>query len=81
VSNLMPYYGTKIFEQCVRDNLLVNTLHLDELWLGNKFYLASKDFFVKPYNLEVEDLYDFREKCNEYILKNKRQHEKRRIRN
>ncbi len=70
ISNLMPFYGTEVFEQCLKDKLFIDNVDINNLWLKNSFYLSNKDFFIKPYNLEIEELYRFREKVER--LKNKK---------
>lgn len=61
VSNLMPFSGTKVFEQALRDNLFVDELDLDNLWRNHEFYFTgNKRFFIKPYALELSELQEFR---------------------
>ena len=62
ISNLMPFYGTEVFKQCLRDNLFTEEVDINKLWCNSNFYLSSKKFYVKPYNLEIQDLIDFRKK-------------------
>ena len=66
-----PLPGTKLFEQCVRDNLLVGGFNADTLWTGeaelnnmkkDEWYMkhllnhSSRQFWIKPYNLSIERL-------------------------
>ena len=63
LQNIVPFPGTEVFEQALRDNLLVDT-NVDRLYLTSDRYLTNYDtFFIKPYKLELKDLREFREKC------------------
>ena len=62
ISNLMPFYGTEVFEQCLRDSLFTEEVDVNKLWCNSNFYLSSKKFYVKPYKLEIQDLINFRKK-------------------
>jgi len=63
LQNVVPYPGTKVFDQALRDNLLVDT-NVDKWYLTSDRYLTNYDaFFIKPYKLELKDLREFREKC------------------
>lgn len=68
VSNVMPYPGTKLFEQALRDNLFVDDLDLNNLWQDDRFYFTdNKRFFIKPYKLEIEELQEFRGRFDSLI--------------
>jgi len=76
LQNIIPFAGTKVFEQSVRDNLLVD-LSPKMLYKSDELYLTNYDrFFIKPYNLDIEDLRAFRKKCDELI---ERQQQKRMV--
>lgn len=61
VSNLMPFPGTRLFDQAVRDNLFLETVDLKNIWKFDKFYYTNnKRFFIKPYKMTVEELNDYR---------------------
>ncbi|UCG54863.1 MAG: radical SAM protein [Dehalococcoidia bacterium] len=80
VFNLLPFPGTKVFEQALKDNLLID---IDNLWKKDVFYgSGNKQFFVKPYELEVEDLQEFRDKFDNLIatLMARKREEKKRVR-
>jgi radical SAM superfamily enzyme YgiQ (UPF0313 family) len=66
-----PLPGTRLFEQCVRDNLLVGGFDADTLWTGEaeqsnvlkeESYLqrllnhARQQFWIKPYQLSLDRL-------------------------
>ncbi|MBN2316092.1 MAG: B12-binding domain-containing radical SAM protein [Sedimentisphaerales bacterium] len=68
VSNLIPFPGTKLFEQALRDDLFVDNLDVDNLWKNPSFYFTeNKRFFIKPYNLDLTDLHEYRSKFDELI--------------
>lgn len=61
--NLIPFPGTEVFNQAVRDNLLVDT-DVNNFYKGNDCYLTNYDrYYLKPYKLDIKDLQDFRCKC------------------
>lgn len=63
ISNVVPFPGTELFKQAIRDNLLLD-VDLDNLYkAGNRFITNYDQFFIKPYNLTIEDLKKFRVKC------------------
>ena len=67
VFNLLPFPGTKVFEQAVRDNLLIN-VDADDLWKADMFYgSGNKRFFVKPYEMELDELCEFRDKFDALV--------------
>lgn len=63
-----PVPGTRLFEQCVADNLLIGGFDADRLWTGEaeskkespaiKILLNGSDrqFWIKPYHLSLERL-------------------------
>lgn len=65
VANAVPFPGTKLFEQCVRDNLLID-FDLPNIWRDTSLYChpTNERFFIRPYNLELETLQYFREEFN-----------------
>ncbi len=65
--NVIPFPGTQVFEQALRDNLLVN-LNPETLFKSDQLYITNYDrIFIKPYNLELEDLRKFRKRCDKLI--------------
>lgn len=63
LTNIVPFPGTKVFEQAVKDNLLVD-IDLKNLYKSDVLYQTNYDrFFIKPYQLRIKDLQDFRTKC------------------
>jgi magnesium-protoporphyrin IX monomethyl ester (oxidative) cyclase len=70
VINLMPYPGTRVFEQCVRDNLLIDKIKLGDLWKTTGFQMHNNErFYIKPYKMEISELMDFREKFDRLLEK------------
>lgn len=70
--NVVPFPGTKVFEQAKRDNLLVE-INLNDLYKSGDLYITNFDrIFIKPYNLELDDLREFRARCNSLIEEQKR---------
>lgn len=68
LTNIVPFPGTKVYNQAVRDGLLVN---LDEarLYLSDQLYQTNYNHFsIKPYKLDIEDLLLFRKKCERMII-------------
>jgi len=64
---LVPFPGTKIFEDCVKENLL--NIPMQEMLNLETFsnFNESDEPFIKPYDLEKKDLMDFREKAYSLI--------------
>jgi radical SAM superfamily enzyme YgiQ (UPF0313 family) len=61
-NNVVPFPGTKLYEQCVRDDLMID-VNISELWNESSLYSHqdNKRFFVKPYKLSLEDLQHYRQ--------------------
>ncbi|MCX6746767.1 MAG: radical SAM protein [Candidatus Pacearchaeota archaeon] len=67
LTNIVPFPGSRVFEQALKDNLLVN-LKPEELYLSDEMYQTNyHTYFIKPYQLELKDLREFRERCNNLI--------------
>lgn len=63
VLNLIPYPGTRIFQQAVRDHLFLSEIDATRLWDGTRDLNAMQSqFYLRPYNLSLEELQEFREK-------------------
>jgi anaerobic magnesium-protoporphyrin IX monomethyl ester cyclase len=63
-ASLTPFPGTRLFEQCVRDNLLVDNLNPSDFWKGTIAFDASEHdkIYIKPYNMTIEQLKEYRKK-------------------
>ena len=68
VQTLMPYPGTAVFRQIVKDKLLIDDWNLDELY-KTPISQAQREFLIKPYNMSLDDLYKWREKFDEIKVK------------
>ena len=63
VFNLLPFPGTKVFEQATKDKLLLRSYNIDRLWAGEiSLDLTQGDspFFLKPYAMTMEELMNYR---------------------
>ena len=68
VHPVIPFPGTALFKQVVKDKLLLGDWNLDELW-KTPVSVAGADFYVKPYNMSLDDLYKWREKFDTIKIK------------
>jgi radical SAM superfamily enzyme YgiQ (UPF0313 family) len=63
VTNLLPFPGTRVFEQAVHDQLFVDAVDRSSLWRTTGFhYTDNKRFYIKPYRMSLSQLQDYREK-------------------
>jgi len=61
--NIIPFPGTKVFEQALRDNLFID-INPNEFYKSDDLYITNFNrFFIKPYKLTLKDLQEFRSKC------------------
>ena len=68
VANLIPFPGTPVFDQALRGNLFVDDLDPNNMWQFEAFYMSGNQrFFIKPYNLDLEELGEWREKIDSLI--------------
>jgi anaerobic magnesium-protoporphyrin IX monomethyl ester cyclase len=68
VNNIMPYIGTRVFNQALKDNLFLEKVDLKNLWKEDKMHFNSnKKFYIKPYNMELSELIDWRNKFDDTI--------------
>ncbi len=71
LNNLIPFPGTSVFEQALKDNLFVN-VDIEDLYKSRSFFPANKDnFFIKTYTLGVDELKEFRIKCENPLQEQK----------
>ena len=69
VSNLLPFPGTRVFEQASRDGLLLHNYNADRLWAGETCLDATEsDFFIKPSGMTLEELATYRAVFDELRL-------------
>lgn len=72
-TNLMPFPGTAVFEQVLRDNLFIEEFDVNNLWRTDGFNYADNKFYcIKPYQLELDELREFRNKFDTLLSENKR---------
>ena len=70
--NIVPFPHTAVFDQSVRDGLLVD-LDTEYLFLSSDLYFKNTGrFFIKPYQLELKDMEAFRERCIPLIAERQR---------
>ena len=67
-ATLMPFPGTALFKQVVKDNLFVKNWNLDELW-KTPISHDQDEFIIKPYNMSIDDLHKWREKFDKIYFK------------
>ena len=61
VLKLIPYPGTPVFDQAVRDDLFVKKMDIEKLWL-EPFEPHQDEFVLKPYELSLEEMHEWRVK-------------------
>ena len=67
IQNILPFPGTSLFKQAVRDGLLVD-VDVKRLYEDDGMYITNwKRFFIKPYQLDIEQLQQFRVRCEALI--------------
>lgn len=65
--NIVPFPCTPVYEQALKDKLLVD-IDPTMLYKADDLYFKNFDrYFIKPYDLSLEELKKFREKCNKLI--------------
>ena len=66
VLTLIPFSGSAVFEQARKDNLFTRALDCENLWTGKYIFdgLQRESFYIKPYNMTLDDLAEYREKFN-----------------
>ena len=73
VTNLVPFPGTRVFEQARRDGLFIDDFDLENLWRMEGFhYHDNKRFYVKPYRMELSELEEFRARFDGLLADHKR---------
>ena len=62
VFTLIPFPGTKVFEQAMRDGLFLHAIDHSTLWEGTlELNALCTQFFIKPYDLSIDTLARYRE--------------------
>jgi radical SAM superfamily enzyme YgiQ (UPF0313 family) len=63
VFTLIPFPGTAVFDQAMRDKLFVNDITSDRLWEGTFELNALHDqIFLKPYKMNLDQVREYRAK-------------------
>jgi len=63
ISIATPYPNTKLYDQCIKDNLFLPDIKIDELYKSSEFCHANlKRFNIRPYNLSIQELINYRDK-------------------
>jgi radical SAM superfamily enzyme YgiQ (UPF0313 family) len=63
ISIATPYPNTKLYDQCIKDNLFLPDIKIDELYKSEEFCHANlKRFNIRPYNLSIQELINYRDK-------------------
>lgn len=66
VFNLIPYPGTRLFQQALRDGLFLNEIDVARLWDGTwDLNALQNQFYLRPYRLGLEEMWEFREKFDD----------------
>jgi radical SAM superfamily enzyme YgiQ (UPF0313 family) len=72
VTNLIPFPGTAVFAQSLRDGLFVDELVPGDLWRMDGFhYHNNRKFYIKPYEMTMEELDGYREKFDRLLAERK----------
>jgi radical SAM superfamily enzyme YgiQ (UPF0313 family) len=71
IHNIVPFPSTSVYEQALRDGLLVD-LDAENLHkAGNLYFKNRETFFIKPYRLSLGELSAFREKVDDLLKASK----------
>lgn len=73
IQNVLPFPGTRLFEQSLKDNLLIDIVP-DDLYKSDALYLTNYNrFFIRPYKLDLKYLHEFRAKVDNLLNEKKSQ--------
>ena len=68
VHDLIPFPGTAIFDQCLKDNLFFEEVDVKNLWKSYRSDFGTyKGFYIKPYQMTKEDLFYWQDKFEKLI--------------
>ena len=73
VFNLIPFPGTKVFEQAKQEGLLLSTFSEEQIWKGEidlDPVQKVQQYYLKPANMSLEQLDIFRHKFNTIRIMN-----------
>ncbi len=77
--NLRPFPGTRVFDQALKDKLFTDNFNIDSIWkMDTLHYSNNKIFFIKPYNMSLKGLQEFRCEFDDLIetIVNKKREER-----
>lgn len=79
VHTLIPFPGTKVFDQAVREHLFFDAIDFDSLWDGSWIMDATEGYFyIKPYKMSLDELMKYRKKFDairlESLVKQRARH-------
>jgi radical SAM superfamily enzyme YgiQ (UPF0313 family) len=62
-----PYPGTKLWRQCERENLYFPDIDIKNFWMAEGYsHVNNKCFIIKPYDLDMDTLQDYRDRILSY---------------
>ena len=69
VTNLMPFPGTDVFKQAIKDHLFIADVDVNDMWNMVGFhYHDNFKFYIKPYKMTIDELNDARVKFNHLLI-------------
>jgi radical SAM superfamily enzyme YgiQ (UPF0313 family) len=69
VAPLIPFPGTKIYNQCVNENLFFDTIKNTNIYCGDlTLDPVSRFFYIKPHKMTLEQLQEYRVKFDAMYL-------------
>lgn len=68
VQTVIPFPGTALFKQVIKDKLLLGNWNLNELW-KTPISVGQAKFLIQPYNMSLDDLSKWREKFDTMKVK------------
>jgi len=78
LQHILPFPGTQVFEQVSRDNLFAD-MNVEKSYgaqnLEGQYWTNYDRYFVKPYNLEINDLKEFRARADKLIEEQRRKNQ------
>lgn len=81
-TNAVPFPGTDLFNQCVKDNLFTEAVVIKNLWkTKHSLFKTGKNFFIKPYNLSIKRLDEIRSDIDNLVIKKMKEKHLERLQN
>lgn len=69
VALLIPFPGTRVYKQCVKDGLLLPSINTQDLYMGKMILDAfGESLYIKPYNMSIDSLLKYKEKFEEKYI-------------